>query len=61
MYEIYSIYWKLMADAEQNEDVRFEKVCKNLPKNPKFLQVCKKYVDRCKAKNLEVNPSISNL
>lgn len=61
MYEIYSIFWKLMADAEQGEEARFEKLCNNLPKNPKFLQVCKKYVDRCKAKNLKINPSISNL
>ncbi|MCO4780715.1 MAG: hypothetical protein KC646_00215 [Candidatus Cloacimonetes bacterium] len=61
MYEIYSIFWKLMADAEQNEEARFEKLCNNLPRNPKFLQVCKKYVDRCKAKNLKINPSISNL
>jgi hypothetical protein len=61
MYEIYSIFWKLMADPEQDEEARFEKLCNNLPKNPKFIQVCKKYVDRCKAKNLKINPSISNL
>lgn len=54
-YEIFSVFWKLMADDSDEED-RFGLMCNNLPTNKNFLALCRKYVERERARRASVPP-----
>jgi len=59
-YEIFSVFWKLMAD-EADEEERFNLMCKNLPTNKNFLALCKKYMERERARRATVPACFESL
>ncbi len=59
-YEIYSVFWKLMADEKDEED-RFELMVQSLPGNKNFLSLCQKFAEREKVRKNTVPSAVIRL
>ena len=59
-YEVFSVFWNLMSDESDSES-RYEVLCEKLAQNSKFLELCKQYVRRQAAQNLQIEEPFTRL